>query len=45
LGDDEEEKNQRGGNHGERIIMFSSQISTEKNLEPGKWIIRSSVEQ
>ncbi|XP_062953242.1 death domain-associated protein 6 isoform X1 [Cynocephalus volans] len=44
-GDDEEEEEEEAGKDGDKSPMSPPQISTEKNLEPGKGISRSSGEQ
>ncbi|XP_053459119.1 death domain-associated protein 6 isoform X1 [Nycticebus coucang] len=43
--DEEEEEEEEAGKDGDRSPMTLPQISTEKNLEPGKGISRSSGEQ
>lgn len=43
--DEEEEEEEAAGKDGDGSPMSSPQISTEKNLEPGKQISRSSGEQ
>lgn len=43
--EEEEEEEEAAGKDGDGSPMSSPQISTEKNLEPGKQISRSSGEQ